>query len=96
MKISDFQPNDIRATEAQLNRPEKAPVKREDGQRDATPDRVSLTPFSETLLDKLDSTKKVEALKAAYESGAYRVDPESLAKSLVRAHLALSETKQKP
>ncbi len=93
MKISDFRPDDIRANETQLNRPEKAPVKRQEAGREAAPDRFSISPFSETLLNELDKTSKVEALKSAYESGAYRVDPESLASSLVKAHLALPEAK---
>lgn len=92
MRITDFQPDGIRVREAQLDRPNKAPVKREEAQRESAPDRVQISPLSETLLEKLDATSKVEALKAAYESGAYRVDPESLAKSLIQAHVQSPRT----
>ncbi|MCU0227962.1 MAG: flagellar biosynthesis anti-sigma factor FlgM [Bryobacterales bacterium] len=96
MNIPDFRPEALRVAETQVTRPEKAPVKREDARRENVPDRVNLTPLSETIIDRLDSTKKVEALKAAYESGAYRVEAESLAKSLVRAHINVPEAKGKP
>lgn len=95
MNISDLRPDSLRVAETQVTRPEKAPVKREDARRESAPDRVNLTPLSETIIERLDSTQKVEALKAAYESGAYRVDPESLAKSLVRAHINAPEAKGK-
>lgn len=87
MRISDFQPDGARVRESQLSPVERAPAKREEGRRESATDRVNLSPFSETLMEKLDSTSKVEALRAAYESGVYRVDPESLAKDLIKAHL---------
>jgi anti-sigma28 factor (negative regulator of flagellin synthesis) len=90
MKITDFRQNEIRPTEARLDRPERAPVKRDESRPESSTDKFTMSPLSETLLGELDSTKKVEALKASYEAGTYRVDPESLAKALVKVHMNMS------
>ena len=96
MKITDFRQDEIRPTEARLAQPEKAPAKRIESRSEASTDRITISPFSETLLGELDSTKRVEALKASYEAGTYRVDPESLAKALVKVHLALPRSASAP
>lgn len=99
MKVSDFRPEAARPNESRLDRPEKLSVKREESRPEASSDKVSsdnvsLSAVSETLLRKLDNSARVEALKSSYEAGAYKVNPEDLAKSMMKTQFAPAEGKQ--
>lgn len=96
MKIPDFRSDEIRSSETQLQRPEKVQVKREESPSERSADRATISPFSETLLSSLDSTSRVEALKSSFEAGTYRVDPESLAKALIKSALTNAEPNESP
>lgn len=91
MKVSDFRPEVTSPDEARLDRPEKGSARSQDARQETSPDKVSLSAVSETLLQKVDNNAKVEALKSAYEAGAYKVNAEELAKSILKADFAASQ-----
>lgn len=70
----------------------KTAARSEEIRTGSSPDAVSLSAVSETLLHEVDNTEKVNALKAAYEAGSYEVDAGELAKCMLKADFAPSKT----